>query len=378
MLKEPISCALLTPPGRGAIAVVAVFGESLAEKIDPFFESATGKTLLNASPQTFLYGRWRSTGEDVIISKLNNRLEIHCHGGTAAPAAILQNLQFAGFRPLNKEEAAIKLFGDNWIAEIASCLSQAPTERTAEILLNQLQLAPKALAQLDANCKSNDPEIRKLVQVSIDRMIATADFGIHLTQPWTVVLCGLPNVGKSSLINALVGFERAIVHSEAGTTRDVVTQLSAAEGWPIELKDTAGLREAKSEIERQGVQLSLAEIEAADLVIAVFDSTGIDAAHFDWDFVRKNRVGIVVLNKFDLLSQLESERLASDLWTELKLNDLSQVDVILVSATQLQGIEALVSAIARKIVPELPPSDMLIPVSARHVELLHSKLSNSL
>jgi tRNA modification GTPase len=370
MAKNPMNCALLTSLGRGAVAVIAVFGESLAERIEPLFESATGKRLVDSSPETFLYGRWRSTGEDVILAPQAGRIEIHCHGGQAAPAAILRNLHFAGFHQLNEEEAAARLFGDDWTAEVALCLSKAPTERTAEILLSQLQLAPQALPQLEANCRSDDPETRQETRSAIQRILGLANFGLHLAKPWTVVLCGSPNVGKSSMINAIVGFERAIVHSEAGTTRDVVTQLTAVEGWPIDLRDTAGLREAKSEIERQGVQFSWAEIESADLLLAVFDSTEIDPEQFDWEFLRKHRVDIVILNKSDLLTKDELKRLGADHWNRIKPADLMTVEFISVSATRQLGINNLVSAIATKLVPEIPSTDTLIPVSARQIESL--------
>ena len=85
----------------------------------------------------------------------------------------------------------------------------------------------------------------------IREWLAWEDFGLHLTRPWNVVLAGRPNVGKSSLINALLGYTRSIVFDQPGTTRDVVTAATAIDGWPIELSDTAGLRESPSRWRRR-------------------------------------------------------------------------------------------------------------------------------
>ena len=91
---------------------------------------------------------------------------------------------------------------------------------------------------------------------------------------WRVVIAGPPNVGKSSLINAMAGYERAIVSPLPGTTRDVVTLTTAIDGWPVQLADTAGLRASDDELESAGVKLAGAALAAADLVILVCDATG--------------------------------------------------------------------------------------------------------
>jgi tRNA modification GTPase len=88
-----------------------------------------------------------------------------------------------------------------------------------------------------------------------------------------VVIAGPPNVGKSSLINALLGYQRAIVFDQPGTTRDVLTATTAIDGWPVELADTAGIREGDDAIETEGVARALAEIRAADLVVEVWDAS---------------------------------------------------------------------------------------------------------
>ena len=165
-----------------------------------------------------------------------------------------------------------------------SCL----TQRTAKHLLQQFHLW--------GDVDLSDSSVRQTA-------LSFATFGRKLTEPWIVVLCGQPNVGKSSLINALSGFERAIVHPTAGTTRDLVSQHTAIDGWPVELIDSAGIRDAGNAIEQAGIEKARQVIDSADLVIHVIDATEKDA--FDPE-ISQNRAGLVVVNKLDLCGEPES------------------------------------------------------------------------
>jgi tRNA modification GTPase len=362
-MSEPSSrCALLTPPGRGAIAVIAVFGEAAAEVVEPLFESASRRSLRSAATNAILYGHWRATGEDVILTRYADRVEIHCHGGQAAPTAILLSLETAGVPQIDPIGAAQHLFRRSWQSEIASALARATTERTAEILLTQFNRSPSLIRQLGQHLAKPNSVHLKSVLDSIKESLSFAEFGRHLTNPWSVVLCGPPNVGKSSLINALVGFDRAIVHHEAGTTRDVVTQLSAIDGWPVEFKDTAGLRDAENPIEREGVRISQLEIKLADLVVAVFDATAINPVQFDWPFVDTIGASIIVINKIDLASgSLLLKILDSVAASNCAAGQA--IRVVATSTTQPLGIPCLIETIASKLVPAIPPTDLLIPVT---------------
>src|SRR5690606_27241148 len=97
-------------------------------------------------------------------------------------------------------------------------------------------------------------------------LLQTGQTARHLLTPWQVVLCGRPNVGKSSLINALVGYERTVVFDQPGTTRDVVSVETAIHGWPVIFSDTAGLRETESELEAAGIARARARLKQADLI----------------------------------------------------------------------------------------------------------------
>ena len=107
----------------------------------------------------------------------------------------------------------------------------------------------------------------------VDQILEYRDVGLHLTMPWRVVIAGPPNVGKSSLMNAIAGYQRAIVSPLPGTTRDVVTITTAINGWPVQIADTAGLRDTVDELESAGIALAGAVVEQADLVIVVSDAS---------------------------------------------------------------------------------------------------------
>ena len=170
-----------------------------------------------------------------------------------------------------------------------------------------------------------------------------AALGRHLVEPWRVVLAGRPNVGKSSLINALVGYGRAIVHHTPGTTRDVVTAVTAIDGWPVELSDTAGLGQSDHPLERAGVERAEAALATADLVVLVFDAA---QCRSDADRALRERLpsSVVVWNKCDL-PPARGERPPG----------------LAVSALRGDGIAELVRRIADRLVPHPPPPGSAVP-----------------
>lgn len=346
-------CALLTPSGRGAVAVVAVLGPHAEKTVDDYFCSASGIKLVEDRQRKIFYGRWAATGEDVVVVRMPvGTIEIHCHGGQTAPASIMGALQAAGFQVLDRLELAQRLHSGRWRAEIVLAMMHAVSDKTAGILLQQYSLVDSCLSELGESIASApDRAQEKLVE-----MIAWAKFGRHLTQPWTVVFSGRPNVGKSSLMNAIVGFDRAIVHEIAGTTRDVVSHVTAVAGWPIEIKDTAGLRTSENSIEKMGMELVHSVIQDADLLVAVLD-TSQESNEFDSQLLQMNPA-IVVANKMDLARRRSIE--------------VGCPEAIETSAVSGQGIQLLIDSIANKLVTELPPPELLIPINARQLGLLEA------
>ncbi len=270
-----------------------------------------------------------------------------------ASKSILEDLSSAGIERLPPLQfiqlTAADSIGEIWKSELLFALSQASTKRTAEILLCQLSIGPVAMDSIAAEIEGNHFE-SALQQ--IQKIQQWAEFGIQLTQPRIVVFCGQPNVGKSSLVNSIVGFQRAIVNEVAGTTRDVVSQSTAIAGWPVELRDTAGLRESENIIEAIGIQKARTEIAAADLKICVFDASR------SWDesdggLIDSINPDLVVLNKSDLANQSDVQ----DWFGRIP-------DAIVTSAESGKGVDVLIQQIGTRLTPNLPDPQQAIPISA--------------
>ena len=321
----------LTHRGRGAVSVVGVRGDGARECIDSCFTPISRQSYSQLTDRSIVYGNWNSTGEDLIaVHTGNSDFEIQCHGSIAAVDAIKSDLSAAGATESSDRNSWTFANNDHQ-AEIARAMESCLTQRTAKYLLQQYQLwnAPNV----------SDPHI-------VEQANALATFGEKLTTAWRIVLCGRPNVGKSSLINALSGFERAIVHPTAGTTRDLVSQHTAIDGWPVELIDSAGIRDAENQIEQAGISKAREVIESADLVIHIVDSASDEP--FDPD-VSQNRAGLVVINKVDLREH------------ESRLD--VACPVVTVSAKTGAGMEDFLAAISKALVPVVPEKGQLIPVT---------------
>jgi tRNA modification GTPase len=190
---------------------------------------------------------------------------------------------------------------------------------------------------------------------SILALIDTWPLGNHLVNPWKVVLAGPPNVGKSSLINALVGFQRSIVFDQPGTTRDVVSVQTAMDGWPIELSDTAGIRSATDAIEAEGVERAQAQLASADLVILVTDPD--QAADRLEDLLLPDVTKVIrVWNKSDLHAAPSGEFLAT-------------------STLEQTGVAELLEAIVGRLVSKVPAAGDAVVFTQRQYDILLTTLS---
>ena len=360
--SEP-TCCLLTNSGRGAVAVVGIAGpiDRLTQVVDPLFKpvgSRSFQTLVQQTEQVIFYGQWKSTAEDLVVVKTKFGLEIHCHGGDAASAAIVDDLVHSGCESV-QQQAWRLLHCDRWQAETETAICAATTTRTAGLLLKALQNQTTALAELSA--KIAGQQIPAAV-ADIEHALSWADFGISLTTPRSVVFCGHPNVGKSSLVNAIAGFQRAIVNSQAGTTRDVLSQSTAIDGWPIELKDTAGLRVSEDRVEALGIEKAKQEIARSQIRCLVFSCEDNDLT-VHRELLQSLNPQLVVFNKSDLVPNFQVP-------TELDFAGPVQV----VSATDQAGLKSLVSQIADVLAPQLPADKDWFPVSTWQRDQLQSIL----
>ena len=360
--SEP-TCCLLTNSGRGAVAVVGIAGpiDRLTQIVAPLFKpvgSRSFQTLVQQTEQVIFYGQWKSTAEDLVVVKTKFGVEIHCHGGDAASAAIVDDLVHSGCESV-QQQAWRLLHCDRWQAETETAICAATTTRTAGLLLKALQNQTTALAELSA--KIEGQQIPAAV-ADIEHALSWADFGISLTTPRSVVFCGHPNVGKSSLVNAIAGFQRAIVNSQAGTTRDVLSQSTAIDGWPIELKDTAGLRVSEDRVEALGIEKAKQEIARSQIRCLVFSCED-NALTVHRELLQSLNPQLVVFNKSDLIPNFQVP-------TELDFAG----PVLVVSATDQAGLQSLVSRIADVLAPKLPADKDWFPVSTWQRDQLQSIL----
>ena len=368
---EP-TCCLLTNSGRGAVAVVGIAGsiDHLTQIIDPLFKpvgSRSFQTLVQLTKQVIFYGQWKSTAEDLVVVKTKFGLEIHCHGGDAASTAIVDDLVHSGCESV-QQQAWRLLHCDRWQAETETAICAATTTRTASLLLKALQNQTTALAELSAKIAAQ--QVPAAV-ADIEHALSWANFGMSLTAPRSVVFCGHPNVGKSSLVNVVAGFQRAIVNSQAGTTRDVLSQATAIDGWPIELKDTAGLRVSQDRVEALGIEKAKQEIARSQIRCLVFsceDFSGDqqqveDALTTHRELLQSLSPQLVVFNKADLVPDFKVP-------AELDFAG----PVLVVSAADQAGLQSLVNCIADVLAPKLPTDKDWFPVSTWQKDQLQSIL----
>ena len=356
------TCCLLTHSGRGAVAVVGLAGEATAvaginnQLFDPV-GSRSYQDIVDQSDQTIFYGQWKSTAEDLVVVKTDHGIEIHCHGGDAASAAIIDDLNQLGCESASINQWRL-LHTDQWRSETEAAICDAATVRTANLLLQVLKIQPASLSKLADQIRTQ--QIAEAI-ANLEQALTWADFGLSLTRPRSLVFCGQPNVGKSSLVNAIVGFQRAIVNSKAGTTRDVLSQSTAIDGWPVDLKDTAGLRVSQDQIEALGIEKAKQEIAKSQIRCLVFSCEEFRSSRetAPRPFETQRRMldqldpQLVVFNKSDLVPNFEVP-------TELGFDG----PMLVVSATDGAEIEMLVENIAKTLVPKMPSEDQWFPVSS--------------
>ncbi len=356
MSNDFLTAAVWTPSGRGAVATVRVRGdlERLSEGLNGIFHAASGRPLLAMSEQQICFGQWgRNAAEDVVVCRTQlDAFEIHCHGGDAAVRRILADLadlscEIVDWRSQLEAERGV---GE---CEFADVLSRATTLRAAGWIAAQAGRMEQAIAMLTELANAGQ---RDQATVRVNEILAWANFGQHLTRPWEVVLAGRPNVGKSSLINALVGFERSIVFDQPGTTRDVVTADTVLDGWAIRLSDTAGQRGSTDELEAAGIAKARDAFANADARLLLIDISEPPHAD-DRRLLAEWPDALIVAHKADL----------PDAWGQSL-----PTNAIRVSSLQRTGLKELSAAIVARLVPTLPLAGTVIPLNDRQMNELLS------
>ncbi len=339
-------CAISTAMGESGIGIVRLSGKdsiAIAEKI--FVRSSDLKEIEN---RKLIYGHIMDGSEkvdEVLIAFMKapytytreDMVEIYCHGGIVPVRRILELVLEKGARLADRGEFTKRAFLNGRLdlsqAEAVIDLIKAKTDESYDVSLNQLEgnlskevgnirdILLNMIAHIEANIDFSDEDIEKmdylemenqanLVKNKIDKLLSTADRGKVLRDGLNTVILGKPNVGKSSLLNAILRENRAIVTDIPGTTRDIIEEYVNIDGIPLRIIDTAGIRETENIVEQIGVDRARDMVNQADLVIAIFDAS---ESLTDEDFhiieIIKDKETIVLLNKLDLPNEYDKEYL---------------------------------------------------------------------
>ncbi len=398
MIEDTIA-AIATPLGEGGLAVIRISGKNALPIADQCF-APLGKSSLKPSTaptHTIHYGKIMHTGhavDEVLLAVLRaprtftreDVVEITCHGGLLAAKLVLDAILQNGARPAEPGEFTRRAFLNGRIdlaqAEAVSDLIHARTELALAAANEQLsgklsarigQLRDemlKTLAHVEAHIDFPDEDIAPDAKAQLltrlergvalmDELLRTSNEGQILRRGVRAAIVGRPNAGKSSLLNQLLGHDRAIVSPIPGTTRDTIEETANVRGLPIVFVDTAGLREGGDEIEAEGIRRSRQSLARAEFILHVFDgSEPLTEADQNYlaEFAAKKR--ILVRNKIDLPAKL-------------KLPDKLDAPVVEVCCLSGKGVEALKDSIKQLVwAGEINAETLQVMINSRHQEAL--------
>ena len=406
MNKDTI-CAIATAMSSSGIGIIRISGSEAIAIADKIYHSPNkDKKLQSCESHTIHYGYIYDGDQKidevmVLLMKAphsytaEDSVEIDCHGGVFVMQKILETVVKAGARLAEPGEFTKRAFLNGRID-----LSQA--ESVMDIIDSQNQFALKSsMDQLSGKLSESirlyrenilhemafiesaldDPEhfslddypdelSKKMQDVirGLQELLATADNGRILKEGIQTVILGKPNVGKSSLLNALLGYERAIVTDIAGTTRDVLQEQIHLNGLTLNLMDTAGIRKTDDIVEKIGVNKAMKEADDADLIIYVIDSSG-EMNQEDHDLLSylKDKKAIVILNKTDLEQKIQIK----------DVEEITNLPVIAISAKENTGIDLLEKQVHHLFIAgEITYNDQVYVTNVRHKSLIAEAISS--
>ncbi|MDG2206696.1 MAG: GTP-binding protein [Pirellulales bacterium] len=343
----------LSGGGYAALASLRLEGNGAAARVGEFLRPSGSLSWSRCQVGDLVFGHWGAEdGEEVVASRLTgDAVEIHCHGGLVSREQLIESLLATGCHLMNWDDWIMERAADPIEAAATNALTRAKTTKVAMVLHDQLRgaLREAVVRIVDHVGKGENREAEE----SLDHLLAKAPFGSHLISGWRVVLIGHPNVGKSSLLNAVLGYERSIVLSGPGTTRDMVAATTALDGWPVELVDTAGVRAEAEAVEEAGMRLAINEATDADLVLLVSDASRLwtdQEKRWQQQFPRT----LIVHNKWDLSDAVPTER----------------PEGVKTIATTSSGVDRLCRQIVSRMVDFTPQPQEAVPFTAAQAELL--------
>ena len=395
-MNQDTIAAISTGMTNSGIGIVRISGSEALEIADRVYKGK--ETITEVPTHTIHYGHimdGEETVDEVLVMVMRgprtftgeDTVEINCHGGTYVVSRVLETVLKAGARPAEPGEFTKRAFLNGKMD-----LSQA--EAVIDVITSENEYAlQSSISQLKGSVKNRIKEIREKIiyhtafietalddpeHISVDgygevlkeaaeevidqlkELIDSSDDGRIMKEGIQTVILGKPNVGKSSLLNILAGHDRAIVTDIAGTTRDVVTEHLTVGGVPVEILDTAGIRETADTIEAIGVERAKAASQEADLVLYVVDaSRGLDSDDESFLSALSGKACLLVVNKSDLNGEMAVPGAFSD-------------KHVRISAKAVVGIDALEKAILGVILHDktVGTGDTAVVSNARHIALL--------
>jgi len=394
---EDTIAAIATAPGEGGIGVVRISGEKSKEILEKIFlKKNSEKDLV---PRMMHYGFVRNNFSGELIDEVmavyfkapysytaEDVVEIQCHGSMVSLRKILSLVLKNGARIAESGEFTKRAFLNGRLdlsqAEAVIDLIRAKSDKSFDVALNQLEgnfskeirKIRAELMNITVNIDYPDEDIEQLtfenlvsdltsVRVKVEKMLQTSNTGRIMSEGLKISIIGKPNVGKSSLMNALLKETRAIVTSVPGTTRDTIEEMLTIRGIPVKLTDTAGIRHTEDIIEKIGIEKSKEAFNNADLIIFMADrSRVLDEEDFSILSHIGEKKAIVILNKTDLpkaFDETEIEKL------------LPKAYIIEASVANGEGIEELENVVENLVYGgKVKQSDSMMVTNVRHKNLL--------
>lgn len=339
MTDKTTIAAISTPMGTGGVGIIRISGEKAMKITDRIFKAFSGKALADSEGYKAHYGRIFD-GENAVDEAIclvfraphsytgENVVEINCHGGVflikkilrlvlsngaspAAPGEFTKRAFLNGKMDLSKAEGVMSLIsaqGEQGANAAYNLLEGSLSRKIEEINSSLLSVAAHLAAWVDYPDDEieeiDENNLRQTVQAALDKinlLLSRFDSGMAVTTGVDAAIVGKPNVGKSTLMNLLTGYDRSIVTAVEGTTRDVVEETVNLDGCILRLSDTAGMRETGDIVEKIGVDRSRKKLERAAVIFAVFDlSRELSAEDLELIEMCKGRTVIPIINKTDL------------------------------------------------------------------------------
>ena len=399
--------SISTAPGIGGIGIVRMSGEKCFEVLNKIFIPKKKEEIDQIKGYTMKYGNIVKNNEiidEVLVTYFKkpksytteNMCEINTHGGNIITRKILELCLENGAELAEPGEFTKRAFLNGRIdllqAESVIDVINAKSEREVKTGIKQLEgiLSKKineikqeildVMVNVDVSIDYPEYDVEEVtnkqitdmldsVKIKLERLEKSFDNGKLIKEGIKTAIIGKPNAGKSSLLNAILKEDRAIVTEYEGTTRDTIEEFVNIEGIPLKLIDTAGIRNAKDEVEKIGIAKSKAIAEEADLIIAIFDSTkALTEEDLQILDLIKGKKSIIILNKTDLTPVLSEKDIA--------FKGISN-KILKISALNGNGLEELYSTIVDLFrLNEINLDNEIIITNLRHKKLISKALTN--